>query len=92
VRVHPESGRKLLFVNGNWTTRIVGLYDGESDALLRFLLTHVQSPMFQCRFRWTPDAVAFWDNRVVQHFAVPDYHSRRVMHRVTIEGDAPAGP
>ena len=92
VRVHPETGRKLLFVNGNWTTRIVGLTDAESDALLGYLLAHVQSPEFQCRFRWTPDAVAFWDNRVVQHFAVPDYHSRRVMHRVTIEGDAPVGP
>jgi taurine dioxygenase len=92
VRVHPETGRKLLFVNGNWTTRIVGLTDTESDALLGYLLAHVQSPEFQCRFRWTPDAVAFWDNRVVQHFAVPDYHSRRVMHRVTIEGDAPVGP
>jgi len=92
VRVHPETGRKLLFVNGNWTTRIVGLTDVESDALLGFLLAHVQSPEFQCRFRWTPNAVAFWDNRVVQHFAVPDYHARRVMHRVTIEGDAPVGP
>jgi taurine dioxygenase len=92
VRVHPETGRRLLFVNGNWTTRIVGLTDAESDALLGFLLAHVQSPAFQCRFRWTPDAVAFWDNRVVQHFAVPDYHSRRIMHRVTIEGDAPVGP
>ena len=92
VRVHPETGRKLLFVNGNWTTRIVGLNLAESDTLLGFLLGHVQSPEFQCRFRWTPDAVAFWDNRVVQHFAVPDYHSRRVMHRVTIEGDAPVGP
>lgn len=91
VRVHPETGRKLLNVNANWTNRIVGLREAESTAILQFLLQHVRSPDYQCRFRWTPDAVAFWDNRAVQHFAVADYGERRVMQRVTIQGDRPYG-
>jgi taurine dioxygenase len=91
VRVHPETGRRLLFVNGNFTTRIVELNDAESRALLELLFAHVTSPDFQCRFRWTPHAMAFWDNRAVQHFAVPDYSERRLMHRVMIAGDRPIG-
>jgi taurine dioxygenase len=92
VRVHPETGRTLLFVNGNFTTRIVELSLDESDALLGMLFAHVKSPTLQCRFHWTPGAVAFWDNRAVQHFASPDYMQRRVMHRVMIAGDRPVGP
>lgn len=92
VRVHPETGRKLLFVNGNFTTRIVELTLDESDALLGLLFQHVKSPTIQCRFTWTPGAVAFWDNRAVQHFAAPDYAERRVMHRVLLAGDRPRGP
>jgi taurine dioxygenase len=87
VCTHPETGRKLLYVNANWTTRLVGMEPDESDTLLRFLLHHVGSPQFQCRFRWTTNAVAFWDNRAVQHFAVADYTERRVMHRVTVAAD-----
>jgi len=92
VRVHPESGRKVLFVNGNFTTRIVGLTEGESRVLLDLLFEHVRAPEHQVRFRWMEGSVAFWDNRAVQHFAVPDYDERRVMHRVLIAGDAPVGP
>jgi len=91
VRVHPETGRKLLNVNANWTNRIVGLTEAESNAILQLLLQHVRSPDYQCRFRWTPDAIAFWDNRAVQHFAVADYGERRVMQRITIKGDRPYG-
>ena len=86
---HPLTGRKALFVNGNSTTHLVGLSERENDALLPMLLDHVRDPAFQCRFRWDTDSIAFWDNRVVQHYAVPDYDTRRVMHRVTLDGDRP---
>jgi taurine dioxygenase len=90
VVTHPETGRKGLFVNRNSTTHLVGLTERENETLLTFLLDHVRSPEFQCRFHWEPDSIAFWDNRCVQHYAVADYVERRVMHRVTIDGP-PAG-
>jgi len=89
VRTHPASGRKGLFVNRNSTTRIVGLSERENEVLLPFLCDHIRSPEFQCRFRWRPNSIAFWDNRAAQHLAVADYRERRVMHRVTIAGDRP---
>jgi len=89
VRTHPKTGRRALFVNGNSTTQILGLSPRENAALLPFLIDHVRSPEFQCRFRWERNSVAFWDNRSTQHFAVPDYAERRVMHRVTVGGDKP---
>ncbi len=89
ARTHPRTGRKALFVNGNSTTRIVGLRERESELLLRFLIDHVRDPAFQCRFEWDLHSVAFWDNRSVQHYAVPDYSQRRIMHRVTLAGDRP---
>lgn len=89
VRTHPETGRKALFVNANSTTRLVGLSDRESALLLPFLCDHIRAPEFQCRFRWEPHSIAFWDNRSAQHLAVADYHERRVMHRVTLAGDKP---
>lgn len=92
IRVHPETGRKLLFVNANWTTGIDGLSFDESKALLDFLLDHVKNPEFQVRLRWNVGDVAFWDNRAVQHFAVANYDERRVMQRITIAGDKPFGP
>jgi taurine dioxygenase len=92
VRVHPETGRKLLNVNGNWTSRITELSEAESRMLLDVLFAAVRSPDIQCRFRWTPNAVAFWDNRAVQHYAVADYSQPRVMQRITIAGDRPVGP
>jgi taurine dioxygenase len=90
VRTHPVTGRRALFVNGNFTTRLRGLSPLESDAMLTYLLDRVHSPAIQCRFRWEAGSIAFWDNRVVQHFAVPDYGERRIMHRVTLDGDRPA--
>lgn len=86
VVTHPETGRRGLFVNRNSTTHIVGLTERENDVLLPFLLDHVRSPEFQCRFHWETDSIAFWDNRCVQHYAVADYVERRVMHRVTVDG------
>jgi taurine dioxygenase len=90
IRTHPVSGRKALFVNGGFTTRIKQLKRPESDALLQFLYRHVETPEFHCRFRWQVNSVAFWDNRCVQHHAMWDYFpQRRHGHRVTIKGDTP---
>lgn len=92
VRVHPETGRKALFVNGMFTTRLVGLAKAESDAILGFLFSHVQRSDFHCRFRWAKDSIAFWDNRFVQHLAIWDYWpSVRSGYRVTIKGERPVG-
>jgi len=90
VRTHPVSGRRGLFVNEGFTTRIVELKANESDALLRMLFAHVSRPDFTVRWRWKPGDVAFWDNRLTQHYALADYlPARRVMHRATILGDRP---
>jgi len=89
ARRHPVTGRPALFVNGNFTTRVDGLTDAESRKVLDLLFEHVQSPVFQCRYRWTPGTLTLWDNRCLQHYAVPDYASRRIMHRLTISGDRP---
>ena len=90
VRTHPVSGRKALFVNRIFTTRIVELSKRESDGVLRLLFDHIEQPDFQCRFRWQPNSVAFWDNRCTMHLALWDYFpNRRVGHRVTIRGEAP---
>ena len=90
VRTHPVSGRKVLFVNRIFTTRIVQLSKHESDVLLQMLFKQIEQPEFQCRFHWEPGSIAFWDNRCAQHFALWDYypHRRRGL-RVTIQGDAP---
>jgi len=90
VRTHPVSGKQALFVNSFFTTRIVELSKPESDTLLAFLFRHVETPEFQCRFRWAPGSVAFWDNRSAQHKALWDYYPHtRSGTRVTILGDAP---
>lgn len=90
VRTHPVSGRKALFVNKQFTAHIDGIPKDESAALLAFLAAHVQRPEFQCRFRWAPHSIAFWDNRSVQHSAIWDYFPQvRSGYRVTIEGTKP---
>ena len=90
IRTHPVSGRKGIYVNESFTTRILGLTPKESDTLLRFLFEHVAKPEFTVRWRWKQGDVAFWDNRLTQHYALADYlPQRRVMHRATILGDRP---
>lgn len=90
VRTHPETGEDGLFVNFGFTERIKGLRRKESDAILRMLFEHVTKPEFQVRWRWSDNAVAFWDNRVTQHYAVNDYlPARRIMNRATILGERP---
>ena len=90
VRTHPETGRKALYVNVAHTTGIIGMSEGESKAILEYLFNHQIKPEFTCRFVWQPNSLAFWDNRCAQHNPVNDYHGfRRVMHRITLEGDRP---
>ena len=90
IRTHPVSGRKSLFVNEGFTTRINELSEAESEAILKLLFAHATRPEYTIRWRWQQNDVAFWDNRVTQHYAVDDYRpNRRVMHRATILGDAP---
>ena len=90
IRTHPVSGRKALFVNEGFTTKINELSEAESEAILKLLFAHATRPEYTIRWRWQENDVAFWDNRVTQHYAVDDYRpNRRVMHRATILGDAP---
>ena len=90
IRTHPETGDKHLFVNKVFTTRILGLPEDEAKTLLADLLDRVKTPEYQVRFRWTPNAIVFWDNRATQHYAILDYWPQeRTVERVTIAGDAP---
>ena len=90
IRTHVETGRKCLYVNGTFTIRFKDMTEEESAPLLNYLCHHAVRPEFTCRFRWEKGSIAFWDNRCVQHNAINDYHGqRRVMHRVTIEGERP---
>jgi len=90
IRIHPVTAKKALYVNRGFTTRILDIPIDESDAILRYLCEHMENPLFQCRFRWRPNSVAFWDNRCAQHRALWDYwpHTRSGT-RVTIKGDRP---
>jgi len=91
VRTHPDTGRKLLYVNAIFTTHIPDLDPEEGDALLERLFAQARVPEYQCRFHWEAGSLAFWDNRSTQHYACSDYYpSVRVMERATIIGDRPA--
>lgn len=90
VRTHPVSGRKGLFVNEGFTTHINELTPQESRAVLEYLYAHAGRPEFTVRWRWQVNDLAFWDNRVTQHYAIADYlPDRRTMHRATVNGDKP---
>jgi taurine dioxygenase len=87
---HAQTGRKLLYVNVNFTTRIVGLSDDDSRDLLALLCQQAHTIEHQCRFRWQNDSVAFWDNRAVQHYAASDYWPEvRITERASIVGTRP---
>ena len=95
VRTHPETGKKILYVNSMYTKRIEGLDENESDEILKKLYAHQERLDLTCRFKWTENAVAIWDNRSTQHQGLSDFFPgrglghERVMDRVAIEGDQP---
>ena len=90
IRIHPETGRKVIFVNSLFTTHIEGLPGAESDALLQFLFRHITTPEYTCRFQWRPHSIAIWDNRSTQHKPINDYFpAHRRLLRITIDGDKP---
>ena len=91
VRTHPETGRRMLFVNDYHTTRFEGMTEAESRPLLAFLFEHGHRPEFTLRFRWRKGSIAFWDNRSTKHIALGDTGPfRRLMRRIQIRGDRPA--
>lgn len=93
VRVHPESGRKGLFVNPGFTSHIAGVSEAESRGILDLLYAHLTKPEHVVRHRWRLGDVAMWDNRATVHYANRDYGTaHRVMHRITLRGDVPVGP
>jgi len=90
IRTHPETGQRGLYVNTAFTDHIKGMDRKESDELLKYLYSRAAIPEYQCRFRWAPGSLAFWDNRACQHYAASDYFPDvRIMERVTIAGDKP---
>ncbi|MGQ0546073.1 MAG: TauD/TfdA dioxygenase family protein [Betaproteobacteria bacterium] len=92
VRVHPVSGKRIIFVNPQFTIRIKGISEEENDAVLALLYSLARIPEYQLRVRWQPGTVVFWDNRSTQHYAPHDYYPhKRSMERITIRGDAPIG-
>lgn len=89
--VHPETGRKALYVNQVYTRRFLGMTELESQPLLEFLYAHSVRPEFTCRVRWEKNTLGLWDNRCTLHYAVNDYHGqRREMWRISIAGTRPA--
>lgn len=91
ARTHPETGRRALYINSSYTLRFKDWTIEESQPLLNYLYQHAVRPEFTCRVRWDADMLVIWDNRCSMHHPVNDYHgARRVMHRVTVEGDRPS--
>ena len=95
VRTHTETGKKILFVNWTYTKNIVGMDKKESNKILNEIFKHQARLDFTCRFQWTENTVAIWDNRSVQHYAIADFFPgrglgyERIMDRIAIEGDRP---
>jgi|TARA_Y100000992_G_scaffold57467_1_gene34902 taurine dioxygenase len=95
VRTHPETGKKILYVNSMYTKKILDLDEDESDHILNHIFKHQERLDFTCRFKWTENAVAIWDNRSTLHQGLTDFFPgrglghERVMDRIAIEGDNP---
>ena len=95
VRTHPETGKKILYVNWTYTKQIIGLGKKENDEILKEIFEHQARLDLTCRFNWTENAVAIWDNRSVIHYAIADFYPgrglghERIMDRIAIEGDQP---
>ncbi|MFC3228499.1 TauD/TfdA dioxygenase family protein [Marinibaculum pumilum] len=90
VRIHPETGRRALYVNIAHTRRFAEMTEAESAPLLDYLFRHQVAPEFTCRLSWRPGTLAFWDNRAVLHYPVNDYHGhRRTALRITLAGERP---
>lgn len=90
VRTHPETGRKALFVNPDYTKGFAHMTRQESEPLLKFLYAHATRPELSCRFRWRAGSIAFWDNRCTLHRPINDYFGkRRRTWRITLQGDSP---
>jgi len=95
VRTHPETRKKILFVNWTYTKKIIGMDKKESDEILNEIFKHQARLDFTCRFQWTENAVAIWDNRSVQHYAIADFFPgrglghERIMDRIAVQGDKP---
>ena len=95
IRTHPETGKKILYVNPTYTKKIVGLSDDESSDLLNYIFKHQERLDLSCRFKWTENAIAILDNRSTQHYAIADFYPgrglghERVMDRISIVGDKP---
>ena len=87
VRVHPETGHPVLYVNEHFTRRIVELSAPESEVLLRYLTQFVTQPRFTVRYQWQPGTLCMWDNRCTQHFVLNDFVGERIIERVTVMGD-----
>ena len=95
VRTHPETGKKILFVNWTYTKEIIGMDKDESDEILKQIFDHQARLDLTCRFTWTENAVVIWDNRSVIHYAIADFYPgkglgyERIMDRIAVEGDNP---
>jgi taurine dioxygenase len=90
IRTHPETGKKAIYVNKFFTTRIEGLADQESKLILDYLFSHIEKTEFQIRYKWNKNDMAFWDNRCTIHKALWDYYpNERKGRRVTIKGSVP---
>jgi len=93
VRVHPETGRKALFVNEGFTTKIIDMPEDDGQDLLAYLFRFSAEERFVYRHHWRPHDMLFWDNRQTMHLATPfPQHYRRKLHRTTIQGSVPLGP